>query len=133
MERNGWNEFNRINVQSLFSWAVFSLAFLTAMIGILSFVHDGENLLVLSVYLIVYVVLLVGLLFCLHVTIEILRVVRTWRLKFKDEHKDIEDLYELLRFPRTENWVMKKWNKWLVISLIALLAMLVFVAKMNSG
>src|SRR5207249_4343511 len=103
------------------------------MIGILSFVHDGENLLALSVYFIVYVVLLVGLLVCLHVTIEILRVVRTWRLNFKDEHKDVEDLYELLRFPRTENWVMKKWNKWLVISLIALFAMLVFVAKMNSG
>src|SRR5437899_11583969 len=133
MERNGWNEFNRINVQSLFSWAVFSLAFLTAMIGILSFVHDGENLLALSVYFIVYVVLLAGLLGCLKVTIEILRVVRTWRLKFKEEHKDVEDLNEFLRFPRTEGWIVKKWNKWLVISLIALLATLVFFAKMNSG
>jgi hypothetical protein len=132
IEYSGWNEANRINVQSLFTWAVLILAFLTSMLGVLSFVHSGLFVWVRVTYLSMYSVLLVGLLACLYRAIETLRLVRLWRDKFRSRPHVDEELKGTLKSSKYENFLLEPWVLPFVSEAIAVLSFVLFFAKLAS-
>lgn len=132
-EMEGWNEYNDVNVQSLFNWAVISFAFLAAMFGVLTFLRAGLSYAFETVYFIAYVVLLLGLVGGIHIVLVCLKEIRKWRTVFCEYYGAYPELVSRFKHSPVEDWAVKNSsNERLVLGLFALLSVVVFVVRSYS-